>query len=77
MAGDATVALLGWLPLPAFWGTQVVLVVAGHVVAVAAAHRVAVTRYGDDALRAHLPLVALMVGYTVLSLWIVSRPVVA
>ncbi len=69
---------LGWLPLPAFWGSQVLLIVAGHVVAVVAAHVVAHERYGAErATRAHLPLVVLMVGYTVLSLWIVSQPVVA
>jgi hypothetical protein len=75
LAGVET-ELLGWLSVPAFWYSQVVLVVAGHVLAVAAAHRVAVRRYGDRALRAHLPLVVLMVGYTMLSLWIVSRPIV-
>ena len=70
---------LGWLPLPAFWGSQVLLVVLGHVVAVVAAHFVAVRRYGTltDARRAHAPLVVLMVGYTVLSLWIISQPVLA
>ena len=73
------VALLGWLSLPLFWGSQVVLIVAGHVVAVVAAHLVAVRRYETPtaARRGHLPLVALMVGYTVLSLWIISRPVVS
>lgn len=70
------VELLGWLSIPAFWYSQVALVVAGHVLAVAAAHRVAVRRYEERALRAHLPLVVLMVGYTMLSLWIVSRPIV-
>ena len=71
--------VLGWVTLPLFWGSQVALIVAGHVVAVVAAHRVAVERYGTlaEARRAHLPLVALMVGYTVLSLWIISRPVVS
>ena len=70
---------LWWLPLPAFWASQVVLVVLGHVVAVVAAHGVAVRRYGGGsaARRGHLPLLVLMVGYTVLSLWIVSRPVVS
>lgn len=69
-------ALLGWLSLLVFWASQVALVVAGHVVA---AHRVALDRYGtaSAARRAHLPLVVPMVGYTVLSLWIVSRPVVS
>jgi hypothetical protein len=65
--------------VPAFWGSQVVLVVVGHVVAVVAAHLAATARYGSPrrARRAHLPLVVVMVGYTVLSLWIISRPVVA
>lgn len=71
--------LLGWLSVPVFWGTQVLLIVAGHVVAVVAAHAVATERYEtlSRARRAHLPLVVLMVGYTVLSLWIISRPVVS
>ncbi|QLG29520.1 hypothetical protein HUG10_14265 [Halorarum halophilum] len=70
---------LWWLPLPAFWASQVALVVLGHAVAVVAAHGVAVRRYGDSraSRRGHAPLLVLMVGYTVLSLWIVSRPVVS
>ncbi|MFB6301857.1 MAG: hypothetical protein ABEH78_03205 [Haloferacaceae archaeon] len=75
--GVAPVDPLRWLSLPAFWGSQVVLIVLGHVVAVVAAHGVAVDRYGARARRGHLPLVVLMVGYTVLSLWIVSQPVVS
>lgn len=74
-----TFDLLWWLSLSAFWWSQVILIVAGHVVAVIAAHFVALTRYqsGQKARRAHVPLVVLMVGYTVLSLWIISRPVVS
>ena len=73
------VSILGWLSLPAFWGSQVLLIIVGHVIAVVAAHAVAVERSTSlaDARRTHLPLVALMVGYTVLSLWIISRPVVS
>ncbi|WP_240147428.1 MULTISPECIES: hypothetical protein [Halorussus] len=79
VGSEATVSLLGWLSVPVFWGSQVLLIVVGHVAAVVAAHEVAVRRYGTPARarRAHLPLVAVMVGYTVLSLWIISRPVVA
>jgi hypothetical protein len=71
--------LLGWLSVPVFWGSQVVLIVLGHVIAVVAAHHVAVERYDSPAgaRRGHAPLVVLMVGYTVLSLWIVSQPVVS
>jgi hypothetical protein len=77
-AGVGSLDPLGWLSLPAFWASQVLLVVAGHVVAVVAAHHVAVERYPSRsaARRGHLPLVVLMVGYTVLSLWIVTQPVV-
>lgn len=77
--GGTTISLLGWLSVPVFWGSQVLLIVGGHVVAVVAAHRVAVDRYETLTLarRGHLPLVVVMVGYTVLSLWIVSRPFAA
>lgn len=77
--GADPVSLLWWLSLPAFWASQVVLIVLGHVVAVVAAHRVARDRYESAraARRGHLPLVALMVGYTALSLWLVSAPVVS
>lgn len=73
------VSFLGWLSVPAFWASQVVLIVLGHVVAVVGAHAVAVDRYESlaRARRAHLPLVVVMVGYTVLSLWIISRPIVS
>lgn len=78
-AGPAPIiSLTEWLSIPVFWGSQVVLIVVGHVVAVVAAHGVAIRRYETHTLaqRAHVPLVVLMVGYTVLSLWIISRPVV-
>lgn len=68
---------LFWLPLSIYWGGQVLVVVVGHVVAVVATHAVASELIPNRrrALIAHLPLVALMVSYTVLSLWIISRPV--
>ncbi|MDS0300200.1 hypothetical protein NDI76_15745 [Halogeometricum sp. S1BR25-6] len=77
VVGLEAVDPLWWLSLPLFWGLQVCLIVGGHVVAVVAAD--AVTRRLAPterwALLAHAPLVALMVGYTVLSLWVVSLPV--
>ncbi|WP_458207575.1 hypothetical protein [Haladaptatus sp. NG-SE-30] len=74
VVGGPELSLLGWLSLPVFWTSQVVLVVVGHLVAVVAAHYVALERT-DRVGWAHLPLTVLMVGYTVLSLWIISRPV--
>jgi hypothetical protein len=72
------VQLLGWLSLPLFWGSQVVLIVLGHVIAVVAAHNVALDRYKSRraARQGHFPLVVLMIGFTVVSLWIISQPVV-
>jgi hypothetical protein len=64
---------LAWLPLSAFWASQVALVVAGHVVAVVAVH---VALRGRPH-RTEAPLTGAMIGYTMLSLWIISRPVVA
>jgi hypothetical protein len=69
---------LAGIPLWLFWASQVLLIVLGHVVGVVAAHRVSLERYETMALarRGHAPLVVLMVGYTIVSLWIVSRPIV-
>ncbi len=70
----APIEPLGWLTVTGFWFSQVILIVVGHVVAVIAAHRAATDRYASlsVARQAHDPLVALMIGYTVLSLWIIS-----
>ncbi len=43
--------------------------------AIALAHRIALRDAPARPVRAGLPLVALMVGYTVLSLWIIAQPI--
>jgi len=60
------------------WYTAVVAIVAGHVIAVAVAHFVALRVFASAraALRSQYPLLVLMVGYTVVSLWILSQPIV-
>lgn len=60
------------------WIFSVGAIVAGHIVAVYLAHLRSLALYPDRglALRSQLPLLALMVSYTVVSLWIVSRPIV-
>ena len=60
------------------WLFSVVAIVTGHVVAVWLAHIIAL-RVCDDrkkALVSQVPMVALMIGYTMLSLWILAQPVV-
>ena len=61
-----------------FWYGAVALIVIGHVLAVVQARRVAVRLYGTGraALAREAPMMALMVAYTVASLWILAQPIV-
>ena len=61
------------------WFLAVVAIVIGHVVAVYLAHVVALRAFNErkHALRSQYPMLVLMVGYTVLSLWILAQPIVA
>lgn len=69
-------ALMGadraWL----LWNLQAGAIVAGHLLAVLVAHVAAWRLHGTprDAARSQLPLALLMVGYTVLGLWLLAAP---
>jgi hypothetical protein len=60
------------------WTVAVVAVVLGHVVAVYLSHVTALRVFASRraALRSQVPIVLLMVAYTMLSLWILSQPIV-
>jgi hypothetical protein len=60
------------------WYMAVVAIVLGHVIAVYVAHVVALRelRGRRAALRSQVPMLVLMVGYTVVSLWIIAQPIV-
>ncbi len=60
------------------WHTQVALIVAAHVAGVVVAHALALRLLGGGAVAVvgQLPLLALMVGYTMLGLWLLSTPAV-
>jgi uncharacterized membrane protein len=60
------------------WYTSVVVIVLGHVVAMYLGHRLALERFATPrmARRSQYPLAALMVAYTMVSLWILAQPVV-
>ncbi|MDX6532949.1 MAG: hypothetical protein QOF68_693 [Gaiellales bacterium] len=66
-----------WSSLPAglVWWVQVALIVAGHVIAVFQAHRIAAAdRPGElRTLLLHSPLTLLMIGYTVVGLWVLGQ----
>jgi hypothetical protein len=72
----ATVAPpLDWIPISAVWYLSVGAIVGGHIVAVVLAHRAALRDSSSHPVLAGLPLVAVMIGYTVLSLWIIAAPI--
>ena len=60
------------------WFLSVAVIVAGHIASVYTAHVIALRRLSDShaALRSQYPMLALMVGYTAISLWILAQPIV-
>lgn len=61
------------------WYTSVGAIVVGHVAAVYLGHALALREFPDRraALRSQYPMLGLMVGYTMLSLWIMAQPIVS
>ena len=60
------------------WYTSVIAIVTGHIIAVWLAHVMALRTFHSNraALASQIPMLLLMVGYTMLSLWILAQPVV-
>ncbi|HEX4895774.1 MAG TPA: hypothetical protein VFV11_05525 [Solimonas sp.] len=65
---------MGWV-----WHTQVGLILFGHIVSVVLAHRVALRLWPQrwQALLSQLPMLLLMVAFTVAGLWILAQPLTA
>ncbi|HEX6474467.1 MAG TPA: hypothetical protein VF114_05210 [Candidatus Limnocylindria bacterium] len=66
---------LDWIPVSVVWYLSVGAIVLGHIVAVVLAHRIALRDSPSRPLLAGLPLVVLMIAYTVMSLWIIAAPI--
>ena len=60
------------------WILSIVAIVVGHIVAVYVAHVYAVRAFPGRgrAVRSQYPMLVLMVGYTMVSLWIVAQPII-
>ena len=60
------------------WITSVIAIIIGHIAAVYLSHVMAVRTFRNShaALRSQIPMLFLMVGYTMLSLWILAQPIV-
>jgi hypothetical protein len=59
------------------WHTQVLLILIGHIAGVFLAHIIAVNVFKSSkhALISQIPMLILMVFYTVIGLWILSQPI--
>jgi hypothetical protein len=60
------------------WYVSVAAIVAGHIAAVYLAHVQALREFRERqaALRSQYPMLVLMIGYTMTSLWIIAQPIV-
>jgi hypothetical protein len=60
------------------WFVSVAAIVIGHIVAVYLAHVIALRTIAERhlAIRSQYPMMVLMVGYTMVSLWILAQPIV-
>jgi hypothetical protein len=60
------------------WFTSIVAIVVGHITAVYLAHAIALRTLKErkPALESQYPMLFLMVGYTMVSLWILAQPIV-
>lgn len=67
---------LDWIPTGLVWYLSVAAIVIGHVAAIVLAHRHALRDAPARAVVSGLPMVGLMIGYTILSLWIIAQPIV-
>jgi hypothetical protein len=64
------------LNMAVVWHAEVALILVGHVVSVWLAHRVALRLFPSrrDAIISQVPMLMLMMAYTVLGLWVISLP---
>jgi polyferredoxin len=74
--GTASITPTPLLPIWTVWITTVGFILAGHIWSLVAGHRIALQIHQSRrmAIRSQLPMVAGMIAYSILSLWIVSQP---
>ena len=68
---------VGIVDMRTVWFGMILAIVLGHVASVVLAHREAQRAYGALAMRSQIPMIVLMIAYTMLSLWILSQPIVS
>jgi len=78
LLGTAKIAAEPLLSISTIWYLQVILIVAGHVISILIASRVARMTFQDrrQAFRSLIPQLVVLVGYSVVSLWLIAQPMV-
>ncbi|WP_169816851.1 hypothetical protein [Kangiella sediminilitoris] len=77
--GTANYAMdIGVINAKTVWFISIYAIIIGHVIAVVLAHYSAIKIYQNhkQTLMSQIPMLFLMIGYTMLSLWILSQPIV-
>ena len=76
--GTSNFPIFTALDFLAVWHYQVALIVAGHIIGVYLAHKIALRTFGDhrSAVRSQYPMMLLMVIYTGVGLWLLSAPTI-
>ncbi|XKT74115.1 MAG: hypothetical protein ACJKTH_02010 [Patescibacteria group bacterium UBA2163] len=66
----------GFIDFNLLWNIQIALILFGHIASIYIAHMVALRVCPDakKAVRSQIPMLILMVGYTVMGLWILAQP---
>lgn len=74
--GTAGVVPGALAPLTVVWALMVLFILVGHVWSLVVAHRIATHVFSDRpaAIRSQLPMLACMIAYSALSLWIIAQP---
>jgi hypothetical protein len=69
---------IGIVDAKSIWYISVAAIVTGHMIAVWLGHATAVITFVNEraAIRSQYPMLVLMVGYTMLSLWILAQPII-
>ena len=62
-----------------YWSISIISILVGHIIAVFLSHSIAMRLFKSQssAIRSQYPMLLLMVGYTVASLWIITQPMYA
>jgi hypothetical protein len=70
---------LGLIGAATIWYSSIIAIIIGHIAAIYLAHTTALQEFEGNkkAILSQVPMVILMIGYTMISLWIIAQPIVA